>query len=279
MKSFWEKVKTMKILAIFLLSSLFNLIICKDASAQIVVSPEGVRFDTEYYASNNPEIVEEYGDAFEGLYRHYLEHGKMEGRYPNAEEALKHNAGTPAALGNNNNPGAGIIIVGDSRVYLMHQSVGDDVTNWFARSGTGINTLKSEMVPQIDKLALDGKKIVIMYGINDLFNYGSDGLFNVYNDFFATKGQEWINRGAKVYYVDLIGVGKGADPNGIERPSENIRDVNALVERFNGLIGAFPKNIGHIHIKVGIDLFKDGIHFTPEEDKEIYRIIINEINK
>ena len=252
--------------------------ICGDIRAEVVVSPEGIEFDTEYYAAQNPEIAEAYGNTFDGLYRHYLEHGKFEGRYPNPAEAAQNHADSTSSNRVNNNPNAEVIIIGDSRVYLIHQIMGDDIANWFGYSGTGIRTLCDEISPQIDNLVLEGKKIVIMYGINDLSPFGSpEAVYNAYNDFFSKKAQQWIQRGAKVYFVDLIGIGHGPDVYGAERSAEAIKVVNDQVALFNQLIRSLPGNIGHISVKAGLDSFYDGIHFKPEIDREIYQQILQQI--
>lgn len=41
-------------------------------------------FVDEYYKENNPDVVKVYGTSHEGLYKHYMEYGKKEGRKPNA---------------------------------------------------------------------------------------------------------------------------------------------------------------------------------------------------
>ena len=46
--------------------------------------PGGEWFDPAYYAENNPDVVKVVGADPSSLYNHYLEHGKAEGRKPNA---------------------------------------------------------------------------------------------------------------------------------------------------------------------------------------------------
>jgi uncharacterized protein YkwD len=46
--------------------------------------PDGGWFDPAYYAENNPDVVKAVGADPSSLYYHYLEHGKAEGRKPNA---------------------------------------------------------------------------------------------------------------------------------------------------------------------------------------------------
>ena len=45
-------------------------------------------FDAVYYANQNPDVVAIFGTDAQTLYSHYVNFGKAEGRYANAEEAL-----------------------------------------------------------------------------------------------------------------------------------------------------------------------------------------------
>lgn len=42
--------------------------------------PDGTIFDAEYYAKNNPDVVEVYGTSEDSLFQHYVDYGKNEGR-------------------------------------------------------------------------------------------------------------------------------------------------------------------------------------------------------
>lgn len=55
------------------------------AYAAPAVMPDGVVFDAEFYAANNPDVVTVYGTDTSALYRHYVEYGKAEGRKPAAD--------------------------------------------------------------------------------------------------------------------------------------------------------------------------------------------------
>ena len=46
------------------------------------VMPDGGVFDTEYYAQNNPDVVQAIGTDKNALYYHYVNYGKTEGRLP-----------------------------------------------------------------------------------------------------------------------------------------------------------------------------------------------------
>lgn len=46
--------------------------------------PDGKVFDAEYYAQNNPDVVEAFGTSKKAMYRHYVIYGEGEGRLPYA---------------------------------------------------------------------------------------------------------------------------------------------------------------------------------------------------
>ena len=67
---------------------------------------DGQLFDAEYYAENNPDVVKALGSTEEALYKHYLEHGKEEGRLPYADapkpaSSTKTSTSAPAVTNNN----------------------------------------------------------------------------------------------------------------------------------------------------------------------------------
>ena len=44
------------------------------------IMPDGGVFDAEYYAENNPDVVQAYGTDKDALYSHYVNNGRAEGR-------------------------------------------------------------------------------------------------------------------------------------------------------------------------------------------------------
>lgn len=46
---------------------------------------DGTVFDAEYYAQNNPDVVQALGTSETALYQHYVTYGKSEGRKPYAD--------------------------------------------------------------------------------------------------------------------------------------------------------------------------------------------------
>ena len=51
-------------------------------SAQTKIMPDGTAFDAQYYADTYPDVKAAFGTDEQALYRHYMEHGKAEGRRP-----------------------------------------------------------------------------------------------------------------------------------------------------------------------------------------------------
>lgn len=254
--------------------------------AVTTLTPDGIKFDTEFYALHNPEVVEEYGDTFEGLYKHYLEHGRAEGRKTfteiDPENALKNGASTESSTESSAestsrpatleviNPDRDTFFIGDSRTYLMYDIVGTDTANWLGYPGTKYDTFISKAVPIIDNVNLLGKKIVILYGINDISVYGAQKTFDNYNSFLSTKAQEWIEKGSTVYFVSLAGL-KANAKGGVS--AAMAASVNPQVTTFNNMMGGFPANIHKIYINYGDDPFYDGIHYNSQTCFSVYNQI------
>lgn len=60
----------------------------KEEKKEEIIIPDS--FDADFYASHNPDVVAVFGNSPEGLYKHYLNYGKKEGRSQNeAEETAK----------------------------------------------------------------------------------------------------------------------------------------------------------------------------------------------
>lgn len=245
---------------------MISFITASTANAQTITTPEGILFDAEYYAMKNPEIAEAYGNTFEGLYRHYLEHGKEEGRATCAANEV-HETTSNTMFFNEN---AKNIFVGDSRVYVMHDFIGNDTASWIGFPGTRYDTLEKVVTPYIDTLPLAGKNIIIMYGINDITTYGSASTFNLYNLFLNNKAQEWINKGAKVYFANLAGIDNQMVEGGYLPSANEVAVINNEVAAFNKMMKQFPSNIRRINIKYGKNPFYDGIHFNEATCKSIY---------
>ena len=61
------------------------IILCGNGTvsyAAPVEMSDGTMFDAEYYAQQNPDVVQALGSTSEALYQHYVQYGKEEGRLP-----------------------------------------------------------------------------------------------------------------------------------------------------------------------------------------------------
>lgn len=277
-KSFLNKIKFISFVAITVaVLALTN----NSVKAETKMTPEGIIFDSDYYAATNPNILEEYGNTFDGMYRHYLEHGREEGKFPTLEAknifAQEHGQATSYNITERVTvlPEANRIYVGDSRTFVMHNYIGNDGASWMGFPGERYETLVNVAVPIIDKMSLPGKQIVILFGINDITTWGAQGSFNNYNQFLRGKAQSWINKGAKVYFANVIGIDEGMMATSPGTTMDSINYTNGQVATFNKLMAGFPENVKRINISVGKNPFYDGIHYTPET----CRLIYNQINK
>lgn len=75
-------VKKNLILALLIAVMFVTVLSVRDVSAEVTTMPDGNLFDPEYYLAAYPEVYDTYGDLPLDLYRHYIEHGKAEGKQP-----------------------------------------------------------------------------------------------------------------------------------------------------------------------------------------------------
>jgi hypothetical protein len=88
-----NKVLTYSVLALILI--LLIMPVCTVNAAELgrttqeTATNEEVLFDAAFYATQYPDVVAVLGKDEQTLYQHYINYGKTEGRFPNAEEAAK----------------------------------------------------------------------------------------------------------------------------------------------------------------------------------------------
>ena len=89
MKRF-KKITTLTLILTIMLGSAMSV------NAAPKTMPDGQKFDAEYYANSNPDVVAALGTSETALYNHYVSYGKAEGRkpYANAQETVDVNYGT-----------------------------------------------------------------------------------------------------------------------------------------------------------------------------------------
>ena len=172
--------------------------------------------------------------------------------------------------------GSDIYLVGDSRTVYGFMDTLDTRVNWLAASGTSYPYFNEYYVPVLDKTNLRGKKIVILYGINDIAYFGKGPACLTWVNFYNTKAQDWIARGAQVYACSVIGFDYDSLPEGrssqdvIESRNKDVEDYNALLESM------LPANIGYIKLHLSTeDPMRDGVHYSRGEDVVLYEGLIN----
>ena len=158
---------------------------------------------------------------------------------------------------------APVYFIGDSRLYMMRLATGPAGVNWLAECGSGFEVLMNKVVPEIDGENLYGKTIIIEYGINDIILLmGTYGAIASYTQFFNTKAQEWIAKGAVVKFVQVM-------PTGTD-------STNAEIDRFNAAVtAAIPPNIHVVNLKNALEYgFLDNVHYNDSTSVLLYNLML-----
>ena len=177
--------------------------------------------------------------------------------------------------------GADIYLVGDSRTVYACVDTGDKRANWLAACGTGYSHFAERYLPILDGADLNGKKIVILFGVNDIGYYGKEAACANWIDFYNGKAQEWIRRGASVYACSVLGFNYRAEYNGSGCSYQDIIRMNQNVDEYNSLMESLlPSNIGYIRLGFSTpEPLRDGVHYSVEEDLRIYGGIIGQLTR
>lgn len=172
---------------------------------------------------------------------------------------------------------ANLYILGDSRTVMGALDTGYDArANWYAASGTTLDYMLVHFAPILDAKDLNGKTIVIMYGVNDVMFTGPDYAKMNYRMFLMTKAQEWIQKGAKVYMASVPGVSSQLD---FAAPGMSSAKINMDVCSFNDFIRAtLPTGVNYLPVSLVHPMaYDDGLHYTAEESMLLYENIINQL--
>lgn len=152
---------------------------------------------------------------------------------------------------------AGVILVGDSRFVQMQNCVGENPCTWIAESGKGYNWFNEKAIARIDSCVGKGSKILINLGVNDTGNLSK------YISLVNAKADEWVSKGAVVYYASVNPVW------------ENPYVTEEQVEYFNSQMqGSLNGNVHWIDshsylVSTGYKLV-DGLHYSSETYQNIY---------
>ena len=172
----------------------------------------------------------------------------------------------PAGSGN-------VIFVGDSRTGQMANAVGGTAawpgTAFVACFGGGVDWLSTAQAKKdVDQYVTPGSVIILNYGVNDLSRH---------NDYITTinrYAQDWISKGATVYFASVGPVGEN-----------EYGKRNWAVEYFNKqLNNRLDARIGRLNLYVfltgsGYTTQADGLHYDGATYAAMFRFLMQSIGR
>ena len=172
----------------------------------------------------------------------------------------------PAGSGN-------VIFVGDSRTGQMANAVGGTAawpgTAFVACFGGGVDWLSTAQAKKdVDQYVTPGSVIILNYGVNDLSRH---------NDYVTTinrYAQDWISKGATVYFASVGPVGEN-----------EYGKRNWAVEYFNNqLNNRLDARIGRLNLYVfltgsGYTTQADGLHYDGATYAAMFRFLMQSIGR
>ena len=175
-------------------------------------------------------------------------------------------ASIPAGSGN-------VIFVGDSRTGQMANAVGGTAawpgTAFVACFGGGVDWLSTAQAKKdVDQYVMPGSVIILNYGVNDLSRH---------NDYITTinrYAQDWISKGATVYFASVGPVGEN-----------EYGKRNWAVEYFNNqLNNRLDARIGRLNLYVfltgsGYTTQADGLHYDGATYAAMFRFLMQSIGR
>ena len=175
---------------------------------------------------------------------------------------------TPIPAGSGN-----VIFVGDSRTGQMANAVGGTAawpgTAFVACFGGGVDWLSTAQAKKdVDQYMTPGSVIILNYGVNDLSRH---------NDYITTinrYAQDWISKGATVYFATVGPVGEN-----------EYGKRNWAVEYFNNqLNNRLDARIGRLNLYVflagsGYTTQADGLHYDGATYAAMFRFLMQSIGR
>lgn len=175
---------------------------------------------------------------------------------------------TPIPAGSGN-----VIFVGDSRTGQMANAVGGTAawpgTAFVACFGGGMDWLSTAQAKKdVDQYMTPGSVIILNYGVNDLSRH---------NDYITTinrYAQDWISKGATVYFASVGPVGEN-----------EYGKRNWAVEYFNNqLNNRLDARIGRLNLYVflagsGYTTQADGLHYDGATYAAMFRFLMQSIGR
>ena len=183
-----------------------------------------------------------------------------------AQAQAEQKAPIPAGSGN-------VIFVGDSRTGQMAHAVGGTAawpgTAFVACFGGGVDWLSSAQAKKdVDQYVTPGSVIILNYGVNDLSRH---------NDYIATinrYAQDWISKGATVYFASVGPVG-----------DNEYGKRNWAVEYFNNqLNNRLDARIGRLNLYAflagsGYTTQADGLHYDGATYAAMFQFLMQSIGR
>ena len=183
-----------------------------------------------------------------------------------AQAQVEQKAPIPAGSGN-------VIFVGDSRTGQMANAVGGTAawpgTAFVACFGGGVDWLSTAQAKKdVDQYVTPGSVIILNYGVNDLSRH---------NDYITTinrYAQDWISKGATVYFASVGPVGEN-----------EYGKRNWAVEYFNNqLNNRLDARIGRLNLYVfltgsGYTTQADGLHYDGATYAAMFRFLMQSIGR
>ena len=183
-----------------------------------------------------------------------------------AQAQAEQKAPLPAGSGN-------VIFVGDSRTGQMANAVGGTAawpgTAFVACFGGGVDWLSTAQAKKdVDQYVTPGSVIILHYGVNDLSRH---------NDYITTinrYAQDWISKGATVYFASVGPVGEN-----------EYGKRNWAVEYFNNqLNNRLDARIGRLNLYVfltgsGYTTQADGLHYDGATYAAMFQFLMQSIGR
>lgn len=184
------------------------------------------------------------------------------------QAALAQAQATSIPAGNGN-----VIFVGDSRTGQMANAVGGTAawpgTAFVACFGGGVDWLSTAQAKKdVDQYVTPGSVIILNYGVNDLSRH---------NDYITTinrYAQDWISKGATVYFASVGPVGEN-----------EYGKRNWAVEYFNNqLNNRLDARIGRLNLYVfltgsGYTTQADGLHYDGATYAAMFQFLMQSIGR
>ncbi len=183
-----------------------------------------------------------------------------------AQAQAAQKSSVPAGSGN-------VIFVGDSRTGQMANAVGGTAawpgTAFAACFGGGVDWLSTAQAKkEVDQYVTPGAVIILNYGVNDLSRH---------NDYIATinrYAQDWISKGATVYFASVGPVGEN-----------EYGKRNWAVEYFNNqLNNRLDARIGRLNLYAfltgsGYVTLADGLHYDGATYAAMFQFLMQSIGR